>query len=174
MAFLVFAGIAVLVFGLDVILKQGIEETLLSGEERTLAGGRVLLRKVYNKGAMLNLLEGRPDILKWISALLGAATLLYDALLLRKPRRFVKKTGMMLFTGGAFSNIFDRFLRGRVIDYIGFQTRWPKLTEITYNLGDFAIFAGTVLVSLSRFAGFVSRKAFSVLPFGIHKSKEAL
>ena len=134
----------------------------------------MLLRKVYNKGAMLNLLESRPDILKWISALLGAATLLYDALLLRKPRRFVKKTGMMLFTGGAFSNIFDRFLRGRVIDYIGFQTRWQKLTEITYNLGDFAIFAGTALVSLSRFVSFVSRKASSIRQSGIHKSKEAL
>lgn len=158
MALLIFAGMAALVFGLDMIIKQGIEETLLPGEERRLAGGRVLLRKVYNKGAMFGFLRRRPDTLKRISAALGAAALLYDALLLAKPRHFVKKTGMMLFTGGAFSNISDRFLRGKVIDYIGFQTRWPKLTEITYNLGDFAIFAGTMLVSVSRFACFISRK----------------
>lgn len=158
MALLIFVGIAALVFCTDVLLKQGIEETFLPGEERKLIGERVLLRKIYNKGAMLNLLAGRPDILKGISALLGAAALLYDAVLLGKPRRFLKKTGMMLFTGGAFSNIFDRFLRGKVIDYIGFQTRWHKLTEITYNLADFAIFIGTTLVMISRFVSFVSRK----------------
>lgn len=147
---LVFLGTAVFVFGLDVILKQGMEELLWPGEERELAGGRVLLRKVYNKGAMLNLMERRPDILKRISAALGAATLLYDGILLCKPGRYLEKAGMMLFTGGAFSNIFDRFVRGRVIDYIGFRTKWPKFSAITYNLGDFALFTGTVLSFLSR------------------------
>ena len=77
----------------------------------------------------------------------------------------------MLFTGGAFSNIFDRFLRGKVIDYIGFQTRWPRLTRITYNLGDFAIFAGTVLVTAARFAGCVSQKLRSLLPAGADMSR---
>lgn len=166
MVILIFAGIAAAVFVLDIILKQGIEESLFSGEERKLFGGKVLLRKVYNKGAMLNLLAEKPDILKGISAALGSATLLYDAVLLAKPRRFVKKTGMMLFTGGAFSNIFDRFLRGKVIDYIGFQTRWPKLTEITYNLADFAIFAGMILVTASRFVSIAGRKLRSLLPTG--------
>lgn len=149
----VFAGIALLVFSLDMILKQAVEETFVSGEERILAGGKVLIRKVYNKGAAFGFMKNRADILKKISALLGALTLLYDVCLLKKSRRFLEKTGMMLFTGGALSNIFDRFLRGRVIDYIGFQTRWPKLTEITYNLGDFAIFSGVILESLSRLAG---------------------
>lgn len=150
MTFFLFAGIAAFVFGVDVILKQAIEETFFPGEERSLAGGKVLIRKVYNKGAMLGFMKDRTDILKRISALLGATVLLYDAVLLARPRRFLEKTGMMLFTGGAFSNIFDRFLRGRVIDYIGFQTRWPKLTEITYNLGDFALFTGTVFTAVSR------------------------
>lgn len=170
MGLLVFAGIAVLVFGLDVILKQGIEESLLPGEERKLLGGKMLLRKVYNKGAMLNLMGSRPDILRRISAALGAATLLYDAVLFGRPRRLVRKTGMMLFTGGAFSNIFDRLVRGRVIDYIGFRTRWPKVTEITYNLGDFAIFSGMMLVSLSDFVSLAGRKVCAMLPDGIHKT----
>lgn len=145
----IFIGIAALVFGLDVVLKQWVEEHFYLGEARELAGGRFILRKVYNKGAMLNLLQDYPQILKRISAVIGAASLLYDAVLLKKRRHVMRKTGMMLFTGGAFSNIFDRLVRGKVIDYIGFRTRWKKLTAITYNLGDFAIFAGTLLVMLS-------------------------
>lgn len=145
----IFGGIAIAVFGLDVLLKQAVEERLKTGEERELPGGKVVLRKVYNKGAMLNLMQNSPHILKGISVVLGVATLLYDAVLLRKPRHFVKKIGMMLFTGGAFSNIFDRLVRGKVIDYIGFRTRWKKLSSITYNIGDFAIFTGAFLTMLS-------------------------
>ena len=40
---------------------------------------------------------------------------------------------------GAWSNTFDRWFRGHVIDYVGFQTKWKKVTEITYNLGDLSL-----------------------------------
>lgn len=150
MALSIWIGIAALVFSLDAILKQTVEDTFRQKEERELAGGRVILRKVYNKGAMLNLLQDYPRIIAGTSAAIGAAALLYDTVLLRRPRRFIRKLGMMLFTGGALSNIFDRLVRGKVIDYIGFRTRWRRLTSITYNIGDFAIFAGTFLVLLSR------------------------
>lgn len=164
MIFCIFAGIAAAVFSLDVILKQAVEETLDSGEERVLTGGKVYIRKVYNKGAALGFMKNRADVLRKISALLGAATLLYDVMLLRRPRRFLEKTGMMLFTGGAFSNIFDRILRGRVIDYIGFQTKWPEVTEITYNIGDFAIFFGMVLETFCHAFGKRQRRASSKQP----------
>lgn len=52
-------------------------------------------------------------------------------------------------TAGAWSNTFDRWFRGYVIDYVGFQTKWKKVTAITFNLADFLIGAGGVLVVLS-------------------------
>ena len=116
MIFCFFAGIAAAVFSLDMILKQAVEETFDSGEERVLTGGKVYIRKVYNKGAALGFMKNRADVLRKISALLGAVTLLYDAMLLRRPRRFLEKTGIMLFNGGALSKIFFRILLGRVID----------------------------------------------------------
>ena len=57
---------------------------------------------------------------------------------------------MVLFTGGAWSNIFDRIVRGKVVDYLGFRTKWKKITKITYNLGDLAIFLGAFLVGLGE------------------------
>ena len=61
-------------------------------------------------------------------------------------------------TAGAWSNTFDRWIRGYVIDYVGFKTRWEKITRITYNLGDFFRAAGAVLMMLSSVFHFKKRK----------------
>lgn len=150
MAAKIYAGIVGLVFGTDMILKQYIEENFRIGEERELAGGRLLLRKVYNRGAALNLLSDRPELVKKLSAGLTWAALVCDALLLRRRGSALRKTGMMLYTGGALSNLYDRLRRGRVIDYIGIRTRWKRLTRITWNLADFAIMTGAALTLASR------------------------
>lgn len=149
MSWKVYAGIGVLVFAADEILKQGVEEQLFPGEERQLPGERILLRKVYNEGAALGCFRDSPELLTRISAGICSASLLYDCFLLQKKGKPVKKLGMILFTAGAASNTFDRLLRGRVIDYIGFRMKNPKLTRITYNIGDFAIFQGLLLAAAS-------------------------
>lgn len=59
-------------------------------------------------------------------------------------------------TAGAWSNTFDRWIRGYVIDYVGFKTKWEKITRITYNLGDFFPAAGAVL--MMRLRCFILRK----------------
>ena len=61
-------------------------------------------------------------------------------------------------TAGAWSNTFDRWIRGYVIDYVGFKIRWEKITRITYNLGDFFLAAGAVLMMLSSVFHFKKRK----------------
>ena len=61
------------------------------------------------------------------------------------------KLGMMCMTGGALSNFVDRVRHGKVVDYIGIRTHWEKFSSITYNVGDFAIFAGAVMTVLSEF-----------------------
>ena len=147
---MVFAGIAIGVFLIDIVLKHSIEERFLPNEERPVLGGEILIRRVHNKGACLNMFQAHPDKVLYSSLFLGVMTLIYDAVLLWKKGHFFRKTGMMLFTGGAFSNIYDRIMRGYVVDYIGFKTRWNKLTRITYNIGDFFIFAGAFLTCLSE------------------------
>lgn len=148
--FVVFIGIALGIFLIDSLLKYSIEERLLKNEERPVLGGKVLIRRVHNKGVCLNLFQTYPDKVMKVSVLLGILTILSDVVLLFKKGNFRKKLGMMIFTGGALSNIYDRIMRGYVVDYIGFKSRWAKLTRITYNLGDFAIFIGTVLISIAE------------------------
>ena len=55
----------------------------------------------------------------------------------------------MLLTGGAFSNLYDRTMRGKVVDYLAFKSRWKRLSRLTFNLGDICIATGALLAALS-------------------------
>ena len=147
---MIFAGIALCLFAIDMVLKYAIEERLEEKEERPILGGKVLIRRVHNEGACLNVFQKYPDKVMWSSVVLGILLLIYDGALLLRRGHFLEKFAMMLFTGGAFSNIADRVVRGYVVDYIGFKTKWPKLTRITYNIGDFGIFTGAILICLTE------------------------
>ena len=72
---LIVAGTFTILLGLDVLLKQHVEETIRPGEEKELPGGKVVIRKVYNKGFLLNSLESHPALIKTVSILAGAACL---------------------------------------------------------------------------------------------------
>ena len=50
---------------------------------------------------------------------------------------------------GAWSNTFDRCARGHVVDYIGFRSENKRISDVTYNLGDFFLAAGGVITLLA-------------------------
>lgn len=140
---------------LDLLIKQSVEEKVKRGEELEKCQGRLLVRNVRNKGMMLNLGDSHPEIVRAVSAVLGVILSgYYVFLLLFRKGQYLKKLGMTLLTGGALSNIYDRLVRHYVIDYLGFRTRWRKFTNVTFNLGDFFIFLGTILT----FVGSLFRK----------------
>ena len=138
MLILVLISVTACLAMLDITMKSVIEGYLKQGEERTAFGGKVVLRKVYNKGFCLN-----------TSAYAAVILTIYQLFTLLRKGRFGKKAGLSLLTAGAWSNTFDRWLRGYVIDYVGFETKKEKLTRLTYNLADFFIAAGVVLTAAS-------------------------
>ena len=142
-------GMTAFLFLLDLMIKESIEKNVDVSEERELAGGKILIRKVYNKGMLLHFMDQRPRAVKSITAALGIFIIVYDIFLLFVKKRFLEKVGMVFLTGGAFSNIYDRLARGKVIDYIGFQTKNKAFTRVTFNLGDFFILLGAILALLS-------------------------
>ena len=117
----------------DQILKSLTEKNQDEKEERKMAGP-VVLRRVSNKGMCLGLLSGQPETVRIL------------ALLFRKG--FLKKAGSCLAAAGAWSNTADRFIRGHVVDYIGFRLKNKKLAALTYNLADFYIAAGAFFMVL--------------------------
>ncbi|MEF9945438.1 MAG: signal peptidase II [Lachnospiraceae bacterium] len=149
MGMVLFVGISCALLITDLFIKKYVEENVESTKERALLDGKVLIRKVYNKGLMLSMLEKYPKVVKAASGGAGILLAVYDLFLLTRKGHFIKKTGISFMVGGAFSNLYDRLVRGYVVDYVGFQTKWKKLTDVTFNLGDFFIFAGGILVVIT-------------------------
>ncbi len=140
-----FVGESIVLAALDQSLKSYAEQNLASGEEKHLTD-RIVLRRVKNKGMCLNFLQDRPDAVKVISTFAALAVTGMQAAGLFRKGHFLRKKGLALLSAGAWSNTFDRWTKGGVVDYIGIKCTNEKVSAITYNLADFFIFAGNVIL----------------------------
>lgn len=136
---------AAAVFVLDYCLKRQVEKKP-DDYRKEILGGRILLRKSHNRGAMMNLMDERQQLVAGFS--LGLTVSLTAAWLYLLGRRGfgLMKTGLSLLIGGACSNVFDRLKRRYVVDYFSFQVKWKRMQKIVFNLGDICIFLGTFLL----------------------------
>lgn len=149
MSFLLAAAVA----GADQGAKQYVETYVGPKEERPLLGKRGILRRVHNRGLLLNRLQEHPALVRAGTSLVFCALLAWQILLLKKRGRLVEKLGVSLMAGGGASNTLDRLARGYVVDYAAVRTPHRKLTELTFNLGDLAILAGAVLTAVGAGLG---------------------
>lgn len=140
-----------ILFTADQILKSYTEQNMDKGEEKALTE-HVVLRRVSNPGMCLNFLADKPGIVKGLSLAAAGTVSLFYMLALFREKGFWKKKSLSLMTAGAWSNTFDRFAKGHVVDYIGFKCKDKKLSSITYNLADFFIAAGAAFLSVISLA----------------------
>ncbi len=144
---MIYLLILVLILTTDLSIKYWIEKRK-SGETEEILHGKILLKKSHNEGAMLNLLEKRPQIVHGCSlGMLFGMVGIFGYLLGRKGMRLLK-LGMAFLIGGAGSNVCDRLCRKYVVDYFSFNVKWERVRKIVFNLGDFFIFLGSFLVIL--------------------------
>ncbi|MDF2944253.1 MAG: putative rane protein [Herbinix sp.] len=138
--------VAIVVIG-EHYIKSYIEKNKQLGEEEKILKGKITIRKFYNKGAFLNFMENKKELVKTISCVLLGLILLLFAIMLPKKGNKLFKLGLSLALGGAISNVADRVLRGYVVDY--FSINYKKLRNVIFNLADIAIFLGSALMTLS-------------------------
>ena len=142
-----FAGLFLALTTLDMGIKQYVEETLKKGEERGDESLKVVLRRVHNKGFCLNALDKYPIIIKSVSAVLCTMIGARAYELFQKKARWIEKLGMSVLGAGAFSNTFDRLVRGYVVDYVGIRCKNSRLSKITANLADLYVVIGTSILA---------------------------
>ena len=63
----------------------------------------------------------------------------------KKTGKELKKTGLAMLAGGGLSNLYDRYTKHHVVDYVRFQTGPKWFRRIIFNVSDFFIFIGAVL-----------------------------
>lgn len=139
-------------FAADQLLKSYVEQNMDKGEEKQL-NSRIALRRFSNKGMFLNLLADKPETVRVLSAAAAGIVTVFQAVVLFRKKGFWKKQGASLMAAGAWSNTFDRFARGHVVDYAGWKCSHKKISSITYNLGDFFIAAGAGILSVAALFG---------------------
>ena len=126
-------------------------------KSRTFWGGRIRLTALWNDGAAFSLPLKR--------TLVSALSILILPLVWVFRRRSPIGAGLAL--GGGVSNLWERLKNRRVYDYVQFP-KLPKLGRYVWNLADFAILLGGVLLVSHAPNVSLSGLAFSidlVIPF---------
>ena len=59
------------------------------------------------------------------------------------------KAGLALLLGGAYSNTYDRLTRRYVVDYVSFPVKNQRFRRIVFNISDFCILIGALLMTLA-------------------------
>lgn len=63
------------------------------------------------------------------------------------------KTGLAFLLGGAYSNTYDRLVRKYVVDYVSFPVKNKRIRRIVFNISDFCIMIGALLMALGETKG---------------------
>ena len=104
--------------------------------EETFLDGHICLTSLWNEGAAFAL-----PLARWFVALVSAGSLIFAWC-----KRRSAPLGAGLLLGGGLSNLYERLRHGKV--------RFPKapgfIKSYVYNLADFAIFIGAILLLFCR------------------------
>ena len=140
--------IVALIFAGELGIKNYVEKKQNAGEEKEICKGRILLRKYHNKGACMNLGEKKSNVVAGLSLILTAALALVFLFTLTRHGNGWLKAGLRLLLGGAFSNTYDRLKRKYVVDYFSFGVKWAPLRAIVFNISDFCILIGALIIAI--------------------------
>ena len=134
----------------DMGIKQYVEDTFQKGIDKKTTLPGLVFRRVHNKGFCLNTLDRYPTLIKGVSVSLCGLIGARAYRLFKKRGRWKEKLGITILGAGAFSNTFDRVLRGYVVDYFGIGKNNSKLSKITANLADVYVVVGSAILSMVK------------------------
>ncbi|MDO4269234.1 MAG: signal peptidase II, partial [Eubacteriales bacterium] len=150
-----YAGLIAALAAGDQGLKWLIERQDQDGFPRPLArtGGRIWLHRHHNTGFPFGFLKNHGELVRTVplAVISGLCGVLEYLVLKHKKEKTVQKLGLSLVLGGAFSNLYDRYIRRYVVDYFSIQAGFLK--NVIFNLGDILVFAGSALLMCAELAG---------------------
>ena len=138
------------IFTGELFWKEHVEREIPEGSSKKALRNTVILTKHQNYGAAFNTGERRPGIVKGISVLLTVLAAIFFIFSFGTVGKGMLKFGLSLLLGGAFSNTYDRLRRGYVVDYFRLNVPAKRIWNLIFNISDFCIVIGAVLVVLGE------------------------
>lgn len=139
-------AVSTLVFAVDQLFKYQIETEPEDNFPREMphTGGKVTVRRLHNTGFSMSRLKDHPVFVR-VTALfcfLLSGIALFSASVLDGHFRIRRIFGAAA-VGGAAGNVFDRFVKGSVTDFL--HIHWHFLDQQVINLADAAIVIGGIV-----------------------------
>ncbi|MBY0403495.1 MAG: signal peptidase II [Cyanobacteria bacterium] len=132
-------------FLLDRFSKDWVQSNLVPGETYPIIPQIFHLTFVHNKGAAFSLFSQHPLPLLIFTSALFLSFLVYCLAKRNLWLWEVRAFGLIL--GGALGNIADRFMMGRVVDFLDFVV----IDYPIFNLADVFIFIGVTFILIEIF-----------------------
>ena len=133
---LLFISTTIIIF----IVDQYIKEIFVAGYN--LNGSCIDLTLHYNKGVAFSMFAFLGEYLKWIQLILIGAIVIfifYDGAVYNYP------LSLGLILGGAIGNLYDRFIREGVVDYVAWHCGF---NFAVFNFADVMIDLGVAIILL--------------------------
>ena len=127
----------------DYAAKEKVEKTYDEKKQKELFHGKVQIEKYHNRGAALNALAKRPELMKKLHAGVWFTVAGYLVCL----NRHREHAGILL--AGGLNNLLDRYRRGYVVDYIRLKTPNKRLNKLVFNLSDIYVLVGAVILFIT-------------------------
>ncbi|MEE9444686.1 MAG: signal peptidase II [Cocleimonas sp.] len=145
---------------IDQITKWMAEANLELGKDIYEVFSHLNFALAYNYGAAFSFLGDQGGWQRWFFVIIATVVSIVILIWLARLKENEKglAIGLALILGGAVGNLIDRFLHGRVIDFIDVHADWDVFFLqnghfATFNVADIAINIGAVLlVGISLFA----------------------
>lgn len=137
--------IAAAAFFLDYKIKLYVEKNKEYNDPEEILGGKIIVRKIYNRGAFMNFMDHKQRLVSKISVALTLILSGFYVFILFKKGWHGLKLALSLILGGALSNTYDRVMHNYVVDYFSFNTKIKSIKKIVFNISDMFIFLGAII-----------------------------
>lgn len=107
---------------------------------------KIWLYHNHNAGFPFGFLKKHGEIVRLVPLVIISALAGILGYLIPRKNHLGEKVALTVLLGGAMSNLYDRFVRGHVIDY--FSLRLGVLKKVVFNLGDICVFLGSGILLL--------------------------
>lgn len=143
---MIYVGIMTVLAALDLAMKWLIEQQNVENFPRPIkhTKEKIWLYRSHNAGLPFGFLKEYRNMVRTVSLILISALGGVLCYLIPKKGGRIEKIGLSAALGGALSNLFDRYVRGYVVDYL--SIRQGVLKKIVFNLGDVMVFAGLTIL----------------------------